>query len=86
MAEFVAKYISMGVAEYEYLGDGQIDRVRKVLMRHVGFNTAIEIYSGPTRYSTTYRGTLYLENGLIMWKAKGGKKYYVTTSGKIVKK
>ena len=84
--EFSVKRIQNGVAEYEYLGDGQIERVREIVMRELRVGKTIEIYSGPTRYSTSYKGTLYLENNIVMWKAKGGKRYYVTSSGKIRRK
>ena len=85
MAEFVVKRIYMGVAETEYLGDGQMNRVRMIVMRNLIPGMEIEIYSGPTRYTTRYKGTLYLDNNSKVSFRKGKDVWGVNVNGSLKK-
>lgn len=85
MTEFVLKRIYKGIAETEYIGDGQINRVRMIISRELVPGGEIEIYGGRTRYNTSYRGTLYIDGkGRLSFK-KGRNVWLVNQNGSLKK-
>ena len=70
---YLVKRIRGGVADKEFLGEGNIQLVRKIEVRsHLDPYTKIEVYA-ESRFTQIYKGTISMEKGRPVWESEKQK-------------
>lgn len=86
----VVRKMRGGPSEEEFLGEGNIDLVRKIEARRLVPNMTIEVWGG-SRFRQSYKGTIsYGRDGFPIWESskRSGwayvtEKRYIKPSGKL---